>query len=53
MLLQQRRHQWNLHLVKDGQTLVKAAYRFCRSHEETILFDTYWQFLQMVRSDEI
>ena len=36
-------------IAKDGQALVKAAYRFCRSNEGTKLLHSGWLFLKMDR----
>ena len=40
-------------MATDGQTLVKVTHRFCRSNEETLLFNSGRQFLKMARSDEM
>ena len=40
-------------LVKDGQTLVKLSYRFCRSNKGKILFNIGRHFLKMTRGDEM
>ena len=39
--------------LKNGLTLVKAAYKFWRHTKGTISFNSGWQFLEIVRGNEI